>query len=156
MKTTFTPAEALARRGCYSREQAQPIIENKTSITTSYIIDHPRMLLTEKCWFLANQTELTPDELRSLAQSFAEASVKIYEDTSPHPYESPRQSILDPTQIVYAQKLANYQSSPQAYAIYACTTRNPHDRIFSAAKAAELAGHPYDAKIIDILKEFFT
>lgn len=165
MKQSFTLTELYAHRGCYSKEMVSYCLRGKDSITIDEIINHTDMKLTEKVWFISNHSGLTPYEHGAIAYDCASLAVDMYETIhSPKSngrligvtiagqylecntdatliVPSPVKQALDNDNYIdIAMSIASNCNQQYAFAIYAACSRDPYDRIYSAARSIELAG----------------
>lgn len=151
MKTSFTLTELHAHRGCYSKEMINYCARGLGIINLDFIIEHDEMKLTEKAWFISNHIGMTPHEHAAFALGCATIAVDMYEASYPSVLDV-RKALDNDTSIPYAMQVAAKHNRQAAYAIYSACTRDPYDRIHSAANAIELSGN--DSLMLDYFRTF--
>lgn len=141
MKQSFTLTELYAHRGCYSKEMINYCARGKDTITIDFIINHTDMKLTEKVWFISNHAGLTPHEHDAIALGCTHIAVDMFakHNNSVITGLLRTATTLD-TAIDNCMAIAGTKNQQYAFAIYAACSRDPYDRIYSAARAIELAG----------------
>jgi len=91
MKTLFTRDEILKNVGCYSKEDAVKILNNKPEFTINEILslDIP---LKDKSWFICKRCDFTDTEFRKFAIECAWVVLPIFEAKYPE-NKAPREAI---------------------------------------------------------------
>jgi hypothetical protein len=155
MKTLFTRDEILKNVGCYSKEDAVKILNNKPEFTINEILslDIP---LKDKSWFICKRCDFTDTEFRKFAIECAWVVLPIFEAKYPE-NKAPREAIEAAEQYlvgtidinVLMQKryaaYAAYDDADDAYAAYAAA---------AAAVAAAGAGAKYRYLLLNFFKSF--
>lgn len=149
MKQSFTLTELYAHRGCYSKEMINYCARGKDTITIDFIINHTDMKLTEKVWFISNHAGLTPHEHGAIALGCASLAAGMY--NMKYPASDIFKALSDDNSISNVMVEAGNCNQQYAFAIYAACSRDPYDRIYSAAKAIELAGGVWIEGFIEYL-----
>lgn len=155
MKKVFTIAELQSHRGCYSREMISWCVRGERTVSLDFIINHSDVKLTEKAWFINNNIELTPNEHSELALGCARIAVDMFgsDTVSNNPVITGllRTTLTNDVSIDNCMYIAGSKNQQYAYAIYAACSRDPFDRLYSAARSIELAGGEWVEKLIGYL-----
>lgn len=152
MKQTFTLAELHSHRGCYSKEMINYCVRGERTVSLDFILNHNEVKLTEKVWFISNNIELTPAEHNAIALGCAAIAVDMFgSDTkSNNPVVTGllRTTLTNDVSIDNCMFIAGSKNQQYAYAIYAACSRDPYDRLYSAARSIELAGGEWVERLI--------
>jgi hypothetical protein len=122
MKSLFSYSEAISKHNCLPIELVHEITQGN-SITLEQIIRDDRVDLVKTGWFIANECDLTVDELSEFAIGcLKEATESIKITHTSYKYVTGE---LIPTRAY-------------SYLKYADVTKNDYDRVYASCKAATL------------------